>query len=810
MTFRSLLNRLCDKVTELVLSYIFRNVKPETILKAIPPTYPEKFSHLKNNAENNSASSTNLKLVSRCYGYAGERRAEVQQETHSYFDKSEQERKEWTSTEVHSFCPNCSRPVKLVYEDDKKWWEKNSEAIEDTNSSTTGENDKISTAQTTTAKKYAFCVTLWGENMSYVIGAAVLGHSLRKHSKNPNIDRVVLHTADVPEFGKIILEKSGWKLIEVDHLKCSNKHFLFPSDKGRFEHVFTKLQCFKLTQYEKVCMLDIDMMAFGNIDDIFDLPAPAAFKRGNAKLTHGERIDGASFFGGPVQKYDSNYSEFKDNWYGAGSEKHGWGQFTGINAGIMVLPTDKKLYEEVVVDIQDDGNPSHIGGTGPEQDYLSRMFADKWVHIDVTYNCQVHQLFIALAPVSKPEFASMRAQIADGIGEHYQTAKEKSEKVDFYTKTEESTKDKSSPDYRLPTQCRKNIKIIHYSGDHMTKPWDFVLSGIAKDAGKWRGYESDSIRKKEINGLKSFIIWWVFDKMQGYKLWARKDAKWWKRLKESDHFALSGFEYNEETGEITNTHDDTIVNANSDAILGVKAVIYESYLEWYLCFLELAEEIPILHEAHRLGVKPYYPMFWFGSEDRNKNDDDYNNYDNYKYGSKNKYDEEEKEFDLMTNIDKVLGFDVETVLKQKKYSTDLLDEIAKDDPKLVELFYQTVAKHEEKLAKKEEEEAAKKRDWELREKKRILEEEKAHLKNTENADGSDSETTSDSKKSKEFKQQKKIESSDVSSDEQTDGIFASKGNSKNSDVKNTVGEKKETGFFSDSSSRSGRADSDSE
>jgi hypothetical protein len=52
--------------------------------------------------------------------------------------------------------------------------------------------------------------------------------------------------------------------------------------------------------YEKVCLLDIDMMCFGRMDDaIFDLPAPAALKRGQNNMRHGDKIDGSMFFNGP-------------------------------------------------------------------------------------------------------------------------------------------------------------------------------------------------------------------------------------------------------------------------------------------------------------------------------------------------------------------------------------------------------------------------------------------------------------------------------------------------------------------------------
>ena len=42
----------------------------------------------------------------------------------------------------------------------------------------------------------AFAVSLWGANAGYALGALVLGQRLRELS--PNVERLLLHTDDVP------------------------------------------------------------------------------------------------------------------------------------------------------------------------------------------------------------------------------------------------------------------------------------------------------------------------------------------------------------------------------------------------------------------------------------------------------------------------------------------------------------------------------------------------------------------------------------------------------------------------------------
>ena len=58
------------------------------------------------------------------------------------------------------------------------------------------------------------------------------------------------------------------------------------------------------------------MMCFQPIDDVFDLRAPAALKRGQNNMKHGEKIDGSMFFNGPEEK-------------GSENEFASWGQATG-------------------------------------------------------------------------------------------------------------------------------------------------------------------------------------------------------------------------------------------------------------------------------------------------------------------------------------------------------------------------------------------------------------------------------------------------------------------------------------------------
>jgi len=138
----------------------------------------------------------------------------------------------------------------------------------------------------------------------------------------------------------------------------------------KWSGVFTKFRLFGLTEYKKVLFLDLDMLILKNLDELFDLEPPAAMMKGRRNPYHGEPIDGSLFFPGDV-------------W----NEPHG-----GINAGLMLLEPNAQIQNQIEVEVYDNDHPEHISCFGPEQEYLSRFYADRWTHIDGRYNFQMFRL----------------------------------------------------------------------------------------------------------------------------------------------------------------------------------------------------------------------------------------------------------------------------------------------------------------------------------------------------------------------------------------------------------------------------------
>ncbi|CAD7954128.1 unnamed protein product [Amoebophrya sp. A120] len=299
-------------------------------------------------------------------------------------------------------------------------------------------------------KKCAFVIFLWGESIEYVLGACVLGKSLLE--TDTKHDLLCLHTKDVTELKT--LEKF-WKCKEINHIEATDKGlFNGWKDQNRFCYVFTKLHALNQTEYEKVLVLDIDMCIRRNIDCLFDLPCPAAMQRGannNCKYAHGQSLNGANFF----RKGLSGPEAPKENeqWPEA------FFQGTGINAGVMLFQPDAKRFQDVCTVVKTTRHPEHINTTAPEQDFLSRYFADyPWHNISVRFNFQLHQIFHNMNPLNCAE----RKRYLDPIG-------------------------------------RLRIAVVHYSGT--LKPWHHVCDPEHHDSS------IESFVEKCLNEFETYKHW---------------------------------------------------------------------------------------------------------------------------------------------------------------------------------------------------------------------------------------------------------------------------------------------------------------
>lgn len=193
--------------------------------------------------------------------------------------------------------------------------------------------------------KYAYIMLLMG-NSPYFLGALITGYSLKQ--VKTKYDIVLMVTPEVPLKQKEILSSIFDRVVEIEHVKINPK-IIKNYEITRFQDVFTKLQCLLFVEYEKIIMMDIDMLVVKNMDALFDLNPPSACST-SKHIAHGEPLTGR------------------------------------INAGVMLLSPNKHEYDEIIKDINRSNQNKQY--KNPEQDYLSERYAGRWTSISFLYNFQ--------------------------------------------------------------------------------------------------------------------------------------------------------------------------------------------------------------------------------------------------------------------------------------------------------------------------------------------------------------------------------------------------------------------------------------
>jgi glycogenin glucosyltransferase len=119
--------------------------------------------------------------------------------------------------------------------------------------------------------KKAYATTLTHGD-AYAPGVEALGRSLVATGTTEPM--VLMVTADVPRAARERLASQGWILRDIEPVKNPTPAHqqLFP----RFDKVFTKLRAWELDEFDKVVLLDADMVVLQPIDELFERPELSA------------------------------------------------------------------------------------------------------------------------------------------------------------------------------------------------------------------------------------------------------------------------------------------------------------------------------------------------------------------------------------------------------------------------------------------------------------------------------------------------------------------------------------------------------
>ena len=263
--------------------------------------------------------------------------------------------------------------------------------------------------------RFAYAVLLFPDPKTkldtYMDGCIGVALGLRK--QNVIADIVCMCTPDVSEKTKDVLKIVFDRVIKVPYILPHDDLLL--TIRESYKYVFTKFWIInkEIFPYEKVCLIDSDVIPIKGYDTLFKLNTPAGiiepprdkFKNGWDKLYKKYRC-GSEFGHGKL--VDKKYTDL-------------WNKEAGdANAGLWVLSPDTSEFNDIMKEIKSDPkkwigpNHQHKGFykngeiipkySWPEQQYLTVRYSGKWTSIGYEYAswCFQHSTSLGIHYVLRP------------------------------------------------------------------------------------------------------------------------------------------------------------------------------------------------------------------------------------------------------------------------------------------------------------------------------------------------------------------------------------------------------------------------
>ena len=205
--------------------------------------------------------------------------------------------------------------------------------------------------------------------MTTVFEATILGASLHKVDATLRSRICMMETEMMRQHpGWVRLLQIHWQVQVFTHLKLHEEYML--STHGRLSGVWSKLLAMTLVMYNKILLLDTDLLVRSghDLEELWEYPAPAGIMRGTNDSYTGTRRPRTTYF-----------REGK--------------LIGGINGGVILLQPDQEVFNDMMGTLNK--NEFQTAGRGAEQDFWSWWFAGKMLGLPRKYNLQVHQLCVA-------------------------------------------------------------------------------------------------------------------------------------------------------------------------------------------------------------------------------------------------------------------------------------------------------------------------------------------------------------------------------------------------------------------------------
>ncbi|TFK43723.1 glycosyltransferase family 8 protein [Crucibulum laeve] len=216
---------------------------------------------------------------------------------------------------------------------------------------------------------------------SYLPGTLVLDYGLRAvGSKYP---LVVMATPALPAEARKVLHKCGIPIREVNTLIPEEGAHTLNNHDARFADTWTKLRAFELAEYDRIVLLDCDMIVKKNMDDLMtielgknEIAAVHVCACNPRKLEH-----------------------YPSDWIPANcahtAVKHPRGlppvatdntprPYSQLNSGTVVLNPSRELSDDIIHFLSTHDKISEF--SFPDQDLLTTFFKNQWKPLPWYYN----------------------------------------------------------------------------------------------------------------------------------------------------------------------------------------------------------------------------------------------------------------------------------------------------------------------------------------------------------------------------------------------------------------------------------------
>jgi len=213
----------------------------------------------------------------------------------------------------------------------------------------------------------------------YLPGALVLAYALKQQTKH---DLVCLVTDDVSPRAKDALGLVYNKVILIDELRIKSSVGTGRSDRNL---LMTRFEALRLTDYDKIMLLDADVLPIHGYDELFALPAPA----GIVMEGKHESYSHASADSGKWSWHDT-YEPLCP--HGASIPKEITDRVAadaanmGVNAGLWLLEPSQAEYDNVVAALHTPQIMDMVKNfPWPEMQLATLLWSGRWTNIDIRY-----------------------------------------------------------------------------------------------------------------------------------------------------------------------------------------------------------------------------------------------------------------------------------------------------------------------------------------------------------------------------------------------------------------------------------------